>query len=89
MKNNHQKSGNCQLCKENEKEERILRDCLEDDTINKLRDKIDKLTKKKAALDKEAKQLKLAFYESMVEKSELRKELSSSKETLNDTLEKI
>ena len=89
-KSNHQKSGDCQSCKENEKEERILRDFIEDrdDTIIELRNKIENLTKKNVALDKEVKQLKLAFNESMVEKSELKKELNSNIETLNDTLKK-
>ena len=82
------KIGDCQSCYVSEREERILRDCIEDkdDIIKELHTKIETLIKKNVALDKANKRLSLAFNESIVEKSELKKELTNNIEALNDTI---
>ena len=52
----------------------------------KLLEKSDYIMKKNVALDKENKRFDLAFKQSMVEKEEIRKELASQSEALNDLL---
>ena len=87
MENDHSVN-ECQDCVSHNKEESKLIKTIKtkEDIIKELMEKNSILIKKNVASDKENKQLKLAFKESMIEKQELRKELNAQSEAMNDIL---
>ena len=78
----------CHACIISEKEERVLRDLIEDkdEQLKELLEKNNNLTKKNTAMDRETKRLTLAFNQSLHEKEVVRKELNVTCESLNDAL---
>lgn len=80
----------CQPCMIYEKENTTLSENIEekDNMFKKLVEKADNIVKKNFALDREIYRSKLALKESIVEKDEIRRELESYHETINEVIKR-